>query len=188
LVPSIIRRAWITDIFVVSAAVALAQVVRFGDVQVSAQSASIIDLNYTIISLALVVLWLVSLATFGTHSARVFGGGPEEYRGIISATMRLFGLIAIYSLMFRVELARGYLAIAFPVGLLGRLLSRWLARRAIARKREHGESQTSVLVVGRNLASGHRVVGVCIPGHTGERGDNMEVDDRRVRIFGDEFR
>jgi exopolysaccharide biosynthesis polyprenyl glycosylphosphotransferase len=197
--PAIIRRAWITDIIVVSGAVALAQVVRFGALEVSARSVSIVDLNYTIISLALIVLWLASLATFGTHSARVFGSGPEEYRGIISATMRLFGLIAIYSLMFRVELARGYLAIAFPVGLLGLLFSRWLARRAIARKRQHGESQTSVLVVGReravrelarsfgrNLASGHRVVGVCIPGRTGERGDYMEVDDRRIPIFGDE--
>lgn len=197
--PPIIRRAWITDIVVVIGAVALAQAVRFGGAVVSARSVSIIDLNYTVISLALIVSWLVSLAVYGTHSARVFGSGPEEYRGIISATMRLFGLIAIYSLVFRVELARGYLAIAFPVGLAGLLLSRWFARRAIARKRERGESQTSVLVVGReravkelassfarSLAGGHRVVGVCIPGHSGERGDQMEVDGRRIPIFGDE--
>lgn len=196
---AVIRRAWITDIIVVSGAVVLAQVVRFGDSAASARLVSIGDLNYTCISLALIVLWLASLAIYGTHSARVFGSGPEEYRGILSATMRLFGFIAICSLMLRVDIARGYLAIAFPVGLLGLLLSRWLARRAIARKREAGESQTWVLVVGReravlelarsfgrSLASGHRVVGVCIPGHTGERGDQMDVDGRRIPIFGDE--
>lgn len=46
----------------------------------------------------------------------MIGSGPDEYRRIFVSTVRLFGLIAIVSLLFRLELARLYLAIAFPVG------------------------------------------------------------------------
>lgn len=194
----LVRRARIGDSAVVLVAVVVAQVVRFGNVSVAAET-SLIDLNYTLISIAFFVSWVTTLAVCGAYSPRVFGGGPDEYRVIVSATLRLFGLIAIFALILRAEFARGYLAIAVPVGLLGLLLSRWIGRKVIARQRERGESQTAVLVVGReravlevarlfalSVASGHTVVGVCIPGHKGARGESIYVDSRPIPIYGDE--
>lgn len=89
---------------------------------------------YYLISAALVALWLGALVVFRTRSPRVIGSGPEEYRRIFGATLRLFGLIAIVSLLFRLDLARLYLAIAFPVGLVGLLVSRWCWRKGDRRQ------------------------------------------------------
>ncbi|REE73016.1 Undecaprenyl-phosphate galactose phosphotransferase WbaP/exopolysaccharide biosynthesis polyprenyl glycosylphosphotransferase [Rhodococcus wratislaviensis] len=194
-----IRRLLISDTLVVIAAVALAQWIRFGAGDALASYEAIHNLSYTLISAALIAMWIGALVVFRTRSVRVIGAGAEEYRRIFVATVRLFGLIAIVSLLFRLDLARLYLAIAFPVGLAGLLLSRWCWRQAIARKRARGEFQTSVLVVGgeravRNLtesfargtAEGYRVVGVCMPGHTGEHGDTITVGGRVIPVLGNE--
>ena len=192
-----IRRLLISDTLVVIAAVAIAQYVRFGASDVLASYEAAHNLSYTIISAALIAMWIGALVVFRTRSVRVIGGGAEEYRRIFVATVRLFGLIAIVSLLFRLDLARLYLAIAFPVGLGALLFSRWCWRQVIARKRSRGEFQTSVLVVGgaravRNLAEsfargtadGYRVVGVCMPGHSGEHGDMITVNGREIPVLG----
>jgi exopolysaccharide biosynthesis polyprenyl glycosylphosphotransferase len=80
-------------------------------------------------------------------------------------------------MLVKFEFARGYLAIALPLGLLGLLLSRRLGRQIVAARRRRGEYLTSVLVVGelaparalveslaRTPEYGYAVVGVCFRG------------------------
>src|SRR3546814_5593543 len=113
--------------------------------------------------------------------------------------MRLFGVIAIVSLLLRLDIARLYLAFAFPVGLLALLLSRWLWRGGIVRRRTRGECLTSVLVVGskdagaelarnfeRGSADGSRVVGVCVPGFLRPADESITVDGRALPLIGGE--
>ena len=52
------------------------------------------------------------------------------------------------TLLAKIFLARGYLAVALPVGTLGLLVSRGLWRYHIAGKRAHGKYQTTVLAIG----------------------------------------
>ena len=141
------KRLRTTDVLVVILSVALAHIVRFGDRQV-ATAGLLPTVTYTVVSIALAALWVAFLAIFRTRSSRVIGNGAEEYRRIVSATFRLFGVIAIVSLLFRIDIARLYLAIALPVGLLTLLLSRWIWRKAVTRLRSQGEYKTSVLIVG----------------------------------------
>lgn len=192
-----VRRLFWTDTVIVVLSVVLAHIVRFG--HESLLAAQIDALNYTLISIGLAAAWLVSLRMFRTRSRRVIGSGYDEYQRIVSATLWLFGFIAIAALVFNMELARGYLAIALPVGLFGLLVSRWLWRKVVARKRRRGEFATSVLVVGgaravrhlgssfeRKFTDGFRVVGVCVPRYSGVVGEAIDVDGRDVPIFGDE--
>ncbi|MCQ4120956.1 sugar transferase [Rhodococcus tibetensis] len=194
-----IRRLRISDTVIVIAAVAFAQWVRFGNRDVLATSNSIPNLSYSLISAALIVMWLATLVIYRTRTVRVIGSGPEEYRRIFVSAIRLFGMIAIVSLLFRVDLARLYLGIAFPLGLAGLITSRWCWRRAIARRRALGEFQTSVLVVGgeravrslaesfsRGTADGYRVVGVCTPGRSTECGQAIRVGGHDIPVLGDE--
>ncbi|MCK0090489.1 sugar transferase [Rhodococcus sp. F64268] len=187
-----------TDAAVVVVSVLLAHVVRFGHENLLTMD-PISTLNYTLISAGLAVTWLVNLRVFRTRSCRVIGAGYDEYQRVVTSTLRLFGFIAIVALVFRLELARGYLAIALPVGLTGLLISRWIWRKAVARKRRRGEFTTSVLVVGgaqavrhlgrtfeRTHTDGYHVVGVCVPAYSGAVGDEIDVDGRKVPIFGDE--
>ncbi|MGX6508898.1 sugar transferase [Rhodococcus sp. SJ-2] len=193
-----VRSLFWTDALVVVLSVLLAHVVRFGQENLLTME-PVSTLNYTLISVGLAVAWLVNLRVFRTRSRRVIGAGYDEYQRIVSSTFRLFGFIAIVALVFRLELARGYLAIALPVGLAGLLITRWMWRKAVARKRRRGEFTTSVLVVGgaravrhlsrtfdRQFTDGYQVVGVCVPAYSGVVGDEIDVDGRAVPILGDE--
>ncbi len=191
-----IARLRVTDVVVVTLSVALAQIVRFGAVETTGLLSAV---TYTGVSLVLVGLWLTFLAIFRTRSARVIGNGAEEYRRIVSATFRLFGVIAIASLLFRVDIARLYLAIALPVGLLALLFSRWIWRKMVTKLRDKGEYKTSVLIVGsraaavsmaqsfeKSPASGYAVVGICMPGYEVPRDGLVHVEGAEIPVLGDE--
>ncbi|MDI9894208.1 sugar transferase [Rhodococcus sp. IEGM 1381] len=184
-----------TDVVVVVAAVAVAQYIRFGEVAVGTGS----TMGHFGMSVALAAIWIGFLAIFRTRSPRVIGTGAEEYRRIVSATFRLFGVIAIVSLLARVDIARLYLAIALPVGLLGLLLNRWLWRRSVSHKRSRGMYQTSVLIVGSRDAAvsmakqferapeaGYTVVGLCLPGYAPEDEATLTIEGSHIPILGDE--
>lgn len=191
-----IHRVRVTDVTVVVAAVACAQLVRFGT---PARESVMAAFNYTAVSVILAATWIAFLAIFRTRSPRVLGSGAEEYRRILSATFRLFGLVAIVSLLFRAELARGYLAIALPVGLAGLLTTRWLFRRHVAKARRHGRYQTAVVIVGslssalsmarsfsRDGSAGYSVVGVCLPRTQLVDDEQLSVDGLEIPVLGTE--
>ena len=187
----------ITDSLVVCAAVATAQFVRFGDF--AAQSTLVAShfsrVNYWAVSTLIAVLWLVLLSVFHTRSPRILGTGPEEYRRIVSVTFKGFGAVAILSLLFQTDIARGYLAIAFPLGVAGLLVNRWLWRLYAVRRRQRGEYQTAVLVVGNPnavadmsaafvAAPGYRVVGVCTPTGSADPTRSMQVRGEEIKVVG----
>jgi exopolysaccharide biosynthesis polyprenyl glycosylphosphotransferase len=190
------RRLRITDSLVVCASVGLAQYIRFGDSPHESGHAGEV---MTLYSVLFAVLWLVSIAAFRTRSIRVIGVGIEEYRRIVSASFWTFGIIAMANLLAKIFLARGYLAVALPVGTIGLLVSRVLWRKYIAGKRVDGKYQTLVLAVGdrkgvaqlareltRNPRDGYVLVGACIPGYGPSRGKTLHVQGREIPIFGDE--
>jgi exopolysaccharide biosynthesis polyprenyl glycosylphosphotransferase len=144
-------------------------------------------------------LWLTCLSVFHTRSVRVIGSGIEEYRRIASASFWTFGIIAMATLLARIFVARGYLAVALPVGFVGLLIGRVLWRVYVAGKRANGGYQTRVLAIGdrmavshlveeltRNSRDGYVVVGVGIPGYGPSRGKRLMVHGGEVPILGDE--
>lgn len=199
------RRSWqqryainllVTDTIVVCCGVLLAQYVRFGP----APAPSGFLTHYgTPSSVLLTLSWLSALAVLRSRSPRVVGTGIGEYRRVVAASFWTFGAIAIAELLLKLEIARGYLAVALPVGVLGLVLSRYIWREHVARKRLQGEYRTAVLAIGEvdvvaNLASelahnpkdGYHVVGVCIPGFGAPRGEHLMVNDRAIPIVGGE--
>ncbi len=184
----------ITDTLVVCGAVILAQFVRFG---APATAPSYVNHYVTAYSALLVIIWLSTLAVFRSRSPRYIGSGIEEYRRVAAASFWTFGGMAMAELLFKLEISRGYLAVALPAGVLGLLLSRWMWRVYVARKRAHGAYSTAVLAVGgsdavANLASeltddpnnGYHVVGVCITGYGAQRDEHLVVNDREIPIVG----
>ncbi|ORB74602.1 polyprenyl glycosylphosphotransferase [Mycobacterium scrofulaceum] len=185
----------ISDSVIVCASIVLAQYVRFGEIS---NTSGYPDVVMTLFSFLFAALWLSALAVFQTRSPRVIGAGIDEYRRIGSASFWTFGIIAMVTLLAKVDLARGYLAIALPVGTMGLLASRSLWRKHIGRLRAQGQCQTSVLAIGdrqavshlahelaRNPLDGYVVVGVCIPGYGPPRGNALTIGGRAVPILGD---
>ncbi|PLV55074.1 sugar transferase [Mycobacterium simiae] len=190
-------RLRVSDSVIVFASVMLAQYVRFGEspARTSAYSGPVM----TLFSVLFATLWLSALAVFQTRSPRVIGAGIDEYRRIGSASFWTFGIIAMVTLLAKVDLARGYLAIALPVGTIALLTGRSLWRRHIGTLRARGQCQTKVLAIGDRQAVSHLaqelarapragcvVVGVCIPGYGPSRGNTLTVQGREVPILGDE--
>lgn len=175
---------WLTfsDCGSIIVAVGLAQKLRFGTWSETA---------YSQVSIVIASVWMAMLAMHHSRSQQMIGSGAEEYRRVWLGTISAFGGVAIISMLLKLEIARGYLMIALPTGLLLLVLFRWIARRLLVRARmEHGRCVTRVLVVGnasavRDLAtaltrepwSGYQVVGAWIPG-------SANLDPIEVRGIG----
>ncbi|WP_276058130.1 sugar transferase [Mycolicibacterium duvalii] len=186
------------DLVAIVLAVGLAQCLRFGATLQGLEQAGLVW-NYTVVSALIVATWMAALSINRSRSTRVIGSGAEEYRRVWLATMSVFGFVAIVSMLFKLEIARGYLMIALPVGLLLLSLGRWAARQIVAAtRRRHGRCITRVLVVGnsaavrdltkslaREPASEYQVVGACVPGPIQRH--SVEVPGvGSVPTFGDE--
>jgi len=168
----------LSDLIAIVAAVGFAQWFRFGSVPSGGALPLLRNITYLEVSAAIAFGWMVALTINGARSTRAIGSGVEEYRRVWWATISVFGTVAIISMLFKLELARGYLMVALPLGVLGLLASRWVARRVVVRlRKQHGRCVTRLLVVGspqavRDLTlgfsrepwSGYDVVGACIPG------------------------
>jgi len=194
-----IRWLLLTDVLSVVFAVGFAQWRRFGSSPEGAPLGPLRGVTYLEVSIAIVVLWIAALAINHSRSQRAIGSGVEEYRRVWWATISVFGGVAIISMLFKLEIARGYLMIALPVGILLLFFSRWIARRLVVRaRRDFGRCITRMLVVGspravRDLTlalsrepwSGYDIVGACIPG--GFSRTNIGVPGiGTIPVFGDE--
>lgn len=154
-------------------------------------------LNYAVGSAGLAALWMAALGLNGYRARRVVGRGVGEYTSVTLATLQVFGLIAIGALLLHVDVSRAYLAIAFPAGLIGLLLTRRHWRRVEAAELSRAEHQVSVLVVGssrsaadvaatfvRDPRAGYRVVGICTPAGPTAQDHSIDVDGQSIPIVG----
>ena len=185
------RRLELTDLLVVGWSVLGAYLVRVGWEEGSGLQLQPLGLvpggrEYLVISVGLTVAWLVSLSLHRSRDHRVVGLGPEEYKRVMTASFQLFGVVAILSYVLKLPLARGYVAIAFPIGVVGLLVSRWMWRQWLHAARRGGAWSARVVAVGgadhvrslvkeldRATYAGFHVVGVCVPPGGGEVRDRF---------------
>ncbi|ALO68701.1 hypothetical protein AS189_19140 (plasmid) [Arthrobacter alpinus] len=134
---------------------------------------------------------------FRTRDKRIFGSGATEYKRIIHSTLRAFGLLAIFLVVLKFDIARGFFAIALPLGVLLLLVSRWLWRRWLARRRAAGSYFSNAVVMGgtedagyvisqlrSNPGTGYKVAGVALTSLTA--GTELTPPWYRVPVFSSE--
>ncbi|WP_395311897.1 sugar transferase [Mycobacterium sp. AMU20-3851] len=186
----------VTDTVVVCAAVLLGQYLRFGNTL----TADGVDGRVaTACSAVLALVWLAALAGLRARSPKYIGSGIEEYRRVVAASFWTFGAIAIAQLLLKLQVSRGYLAVALPIGVAGLLVGRFAWRRYVVRQRCAGAYRTAVLAVGHrdavvdlvseltdNVANGYSVVGIGIPGYGAPTGENLTINGRLIPIVGGE--
>ena len=144
---------------------------------VNFSNATMTTISYSAISVVTIFAWMLTLRLYGTRESRVLGTGTAEYKAITDGTMRLFGLIAIIAFLVKIDLARGYILMALPLGLTVLLFSRWIWRQWLGAERRRGRCSSQVLLVGSSASAAHlarelgkqpetgyHVVGACIPG------------------------
>ncbi|MEC5200162.1 exopolysaccharide biosynthesis polyprenyl glycosylphosphotransferase [Arthrobacter sp. PL16] len=110
---------------------------------------------YVVLSLVLAAGWWAVLSLRGSREPTVLGHGAEEYKRVVSASLILFGIVAIVSYALQLDTARGYVGVALPAGLIMLLLSRVIVRRLLHIERAHGKSSLRVLVIGSTSGVQH---------------------------------
>ncbi|MFD6140846.1 sugar transferase [Promicromonospora sp. NPDC060271] len=169
-------RALFVDIVAVVAAVTLGYVLRF-DRQVQVDLFEPRGGQYVLISVALAEAWVIAIGLAGARSPRILGSGREEYVRVARGSLALFGLAAIVCYLVKFDLARSYVAVTLPVGLVFLVVGRRVLAARLHAERAHGRFQRRTLIVGgrdavldlcrrvdRAHEAGFLVVGICIPG------------------------
>jgi exopolysaccharide biosynthesis polyprenyl glycosylphosphotransferase len=146
----------ISDAVAITVAVFASQFIRFG-LELDNAVISPFDLNvyYTVISIALVLVWLGGLSFYGTRDHKIIGTGSTEYRRVTDATVRVFGLVAITMYLLKIELGRGYFLLALPLGYALMVAGRWGWRKWLIARRKKGEYVHRTLLVGQRLKNVH---------------------------------
>lgn len=146
------RRLALTDLAAVIIAVVVSQLLWFGlqskELQVTAAQVGSFTVGYTTVSIALIAGWLIALSVVATRDAKIVGSGSSEYRRVVDATFRLFGLVAILMYLLKSDLGRGYFLTALPVGLLLLFVGRWSQRQWLVAQRRRGAFLHRALLVG----------------------------------------
>jgi exopolysaccharide biosynthesis polyprenyl glycosylphosphotransferase len=151
----------------------LALAARFG----LARGNSLNGLSYVAIAAVLALAWLAVLALSRCYESRFLGAGPEEFRRVGNASLRVTAVVAFVAYAFQLDLSRGFVAVLLLAGTALLLLARAGARGYIRRQRRSGRFLYRVLVVGgpaqaeelasalsRDPQSGMQVVGACVSG------------------------
>ncbi len=177
------------DAVAVLLGVIVAQLVRFGDLGTSATGK--LGLSYLGAAFAAAPAWVITMMFGGAYDRRYFGWGTEEYRRVFDAAVRFLLVVTLIGFLFKVDWARGFVAIAIPLATLLTLTARYALRQWMYRMRRHGRFAKRVLVVGSVPASGDlvrqlhagqsglTVVGACISADV----EALEVDGQAIPVF-----
>jgi exopolysaccharide biosynthesis polyprenyl glycosylphosphotransferase len=160
----------VTDLVVIAVSVMAAQALRFGfgtEHTIVFPGGGELDLTitYTVVSIVIVAGWALALRLFGTRDPKIIGTGMLEYRRLTNATLAFFGVLAIVAFALQAQVGRAYLLVALPLGWVLLMLSRWLWRHWLIRRRRHGLLMSHAIVVGDAASASH--VAAQIQGDTG---------------------
>ena len=130
---------------------------------------------YLAFTFALPVLWVAAVALAGGYDSRFIGVGSDEFRRILNAAVSLTAAVAIFSYALKLDIARGYVALAMPSTAVLDLAMRYWLRKQLHKKRSTGRCLRRVVVVGhapaitelaatlrRSSYHGMSIVGACL--------------------------
>lgn len=147
-------RLMFTDLLCVTWTIVVAELLRFG---LDAPSLDVghIQTPYALVSTMLALAWWAALGLFGARETRILGYGPEEYKQVIVVSLWLFGSVAVFSYIFQLDTARGYVAVALSLGIASLLCGRWILRNSLVHARRSGSKLHGVLLVGASESVAH---------------------------------
>ena len=130
---------------------------------------------YLAFTFAIPLLWVAAIALAGGYDPRFIGVGSDEFRRVLNAGVSLTAAVAIVSYAFRLNVARGYVALAMPSATLLDLMMRYWLRKHLHKRRGAGQCLRRVVVVGhapaiaeladmlrRSSYHGMSIVGACL--------------------------
>ena len=131
---------------------------------------------YAVAAMLLGGSWWAALALSRSYEARFLGEGPEEFKRVAQAAVRVAATVGVVCFLGKVPLSRGFVTLVLPLGTGLLLAGRFTARGVLHRRRRRGSWMHRVLLVGageqleelsaqldRAVVNGFEVVGVWTP-------------------------
>ena len=159
------------DVVAILGSLLIASFVRFGTTDWTAPATA----AYAAAALATAAVWVLALWAAKSRARRIIGAGLTEYQRVTNATLIAFGCVAIFCYVGQIEFARGYVAVAMPLGWILLLANRVLWRKVLMILRRDDRALTSAMVVGTprevdrtvqelqgNMAAGYRPVAIAL--------------------------
>lgn len=151
--------------------------------------------EYVRSALGIAVLWTASLVVYRTRESTILGVGSDEYKRVVSATLNVFGLAAIVSVVTQSGDVVALFVVALPLGTLALTGSRCAWRQWINSQRVNGRYLSRVVVTGdsedvryvirqltRKSGALFDVLGVLVTG--GRPGMALKIDDSDIPVLG----
>ncbi len=194
------QRSYVQQVIAVDAAVAaLAAFVgffaRFNEAP--ADLATTAGRAVVAVAVLLPVMWVLAMGAFRTYEPRFLGVGSEEYHRVLTASLAVVAVVGTSSWAFDLDIARGYVVVAFPLAIVGTLIGRYTLRQRLHERRTRGEAGQTVVAVGHRAAvagmarqlhrasyHGMRIVGACVPGGKGTPEEDAELDALGIEVVG----
>lgn len=147
-----------------------------------------------LIAALVTLLWAMALEIYRTRDSKVLGVGADEYKRVASATLRVFGLMAISAVVLSVHGGTAFVTVSLPLGLVALTGNRWMFRRRLTREKAFGRHLSRAIVVGeaedvryvvqqvaRKSGPVYKILGVCLPG--ARRGASLRVDGLQFPVL-----
>ena len=138
----------VTDAAAIVVALLVAQLLRFQTDGLRASTPAG-EVAYLSLSAAIAAAWLVALSATRSRLLRNIGTGTVEYQRVVNATLITFGGLAVVAYLSRIDIARGFIAVALPLGLALLLAGRVVWRYVLHAMRRRGRCTTGSIIVGR---------------------------------------
>jgi exopolysaccharide biosynthesis polyprenyl glycosylphosphotransferase len=180
----------VADLAALAVAALCAYVLRFGGAGVEVGG-----ISYALVAAGFVAGWMTVLGLSRCYEERFVGTGPEEFRRVGNASIRVTAGTALVAFAFQAPLSRVFVGVFLLLGTVLLLAGRATGRRYLHRARRQGRFTHRVLLVGaerqlvelaaelcRDPNAGLVVVGACVPGRS--RSHLQMGDGRTVPVLG----
>ena len=146
------------------------------------------------LALLLLVLWTGALEIYRTRDPKMLGVGAEEYKAVASASLRVFGFLAIVFVVLRLDPAGAFYIATLPAGLAALMGNRWVFRRWLTHEQAKGHYLSKAIVIGeaedvryvikqigKKSRAVYEILGASLPG--ARRGAGLNVDGQHVPVL-----
>ncbi len=141
-----------SDIICIGTALLVTYVIRFGALDSTAAVR-----NLGLVELGIGVVWLASLYAFDSYAVRRVVSGPEEWRRLVRAGALAAGLCIAACYYLRQDLARGFITVVFPLGIVLLTMGRLSVRHVVRLRRRSSDWHHRILAVGTKESVRHLV-------------------------------
>ncbi|MDY3049478.1 MAG: sugar transferase [Rothia sp. (in: high G+C Gram-positive bacteria)] len=153
--PKIKTALYLADALAIALTFTLAHLLSFGFSNSEVMGQTELPLGYIGTGVILGIFWFVALSVANSRNIRYLGQGNDEFRLVTKSTTYFFALIAVFSYLTKVDFARTYVILAYPIGLILLLCARFLGRRWLVRWRMQGRALSRVMIIGDEPSGNH---------------------------------